>query len=553
MSNDESQMIWPESWCKELYSDAVVKISTSGKKLNQKQYLKSGKFPVIDQGQNEIGGYTDDSNLIIKKCDFPVIVFGDHTRAVKLVKQPFAAGADGVKVIEPKKFIIPTLLEYFTQYLALSIKDKGYARHFQWIEKEYIGIPPENEQHRIVAKIEELFSELDKGVESLKTAREQLKVYRQALLKHAFEGKLTEQWRAAQGCASVARGQESEATKENADDVHGSTSVAGAGSAGATKLESADELLARIQQEREVRYQQQLEDWKTAVKQWEAEGKEGKKTSKPSKYKALPSISEEELALLPSIPKSWTYHRLVEIASIGSGISVSKSRKLLNPIEVPYLRVANVQRGQLELNEIKTMLIEKNKLNELALKKWDVLFNEGGDRDKLGRGWIWEEQVSPCITQNHVFRATTYLGGEEHAKFISHWGNVFGRNYFEKGGKQTTNLASINKTVLSMFPVPLPPMEEQIEIITQLEASITLIDEFEKEIQSALSKSEALRQSILKKAFSGKLVQQDPNDEPASILLERIKAEKAEAAARLKLTKVAKKPKTKTTTVKESR
>ncbi len=108
-----------------------------------------------------------------------------------------------------------------------------------------IPIAPINEQHRIVEKIEELFSELDKGIESLKTARKQLKVYRQALLKHAFEGKLTEQWR-----------------KDNADDVQGSTSVA---SAGATKPETAGQLLSRIQQERETRYQQQLEEWNKAV------------------------------------------------------------------------------------------------------------------------------------------------------------------------------------------------------------------------------------------------------------------------------------------------
>ena len=105
-----------------------------------------------------------------------------------------------------------------------------------------LPVPPLNEQHRIVAKIEALFSELDKGIESLKTAQKQLKVYRQAVLKHAFEGKLTAQWR-----------------EENKD-----------------KLEPADQLLARIQKEREARYQQQLADWKAAVKAWEAKGKEGR-------------------------------------------------------------------------------------------------------------------------------------------------------------------------------------------------------------------------------------------------------------------------------------
>src|SRR5690606_11599897 len=137
-------------------------------------------------------------------------------------------------------------------------------------------LAPINEQKRIVAKIEELFSELDNGIAALKTAREQLKIYRQAILKHAFEGKLTEQWR-----------------KDNAD-----------------KLETPQQLLTRIQTERESRYQQQLNDWKQAVKDWEAKGKEGKKPSKPKKLAALKNISKSELSELTPLPVGWSYVRL---------------------------------------------------------------------------------------------------------------------------------------------------------------------------------------------------------------------------------------------------
>ncbi|PFG53391.1 type I restriction enzyme S subunit [Marinobacter sp. LV10R520-4] len=364
----------------------------------------------------------------------------------------------------------------------------------QGILKDWpLSLPPLNEQHRIVAKIETLFSELDKGIESLKTAREQLKVYHQALLKHAFEGKLTAQWR-----------------EQNRD-----------------KLETPEQLLARIKQERQARYQQQLKDWQVAVKVWEKNGKEGKKPGKPSQHKELPPITEDEIALLPVLPSSWGYARLAEISKIGSGMSVSKDRKLSDPVDVAYLRVANVQRGELVLEEIKRMPIEKQALPELALEKWDILFNEGGDRDKLGRGWIWEGQVEPCITQNHVFRSSPYFASEFHSKFISHWGNTFGKDYFEKGGKQTTNLASINKTVLSMFPVPLPSIEEQEMVIRALDDSMSLIGSLEAEVESSIAKCETLRQSILKKAFSGQLVPQDANDEPASALLARIHSERA--------------------------
>lgn len=364
-------------------------------------------------------------------------------------------------------------------------------------------LPPINEQKRIVDKIEELFTELDKGVESLKKAREQLKVYRQALLKQAFEGKLTEQWR-----------------KDNPD-----------------KLESPEQLLERIEQEREVSYQQKIESWKAAVEQWEFDGKEGKKPRKPFSFKALPQISTNELDILPLIPGSWAFLRLAEIAHIGSGMSVSNNRKLENPVKVPYLRVANVQRGCLVLDEIKTMPIEAAKLNDLLLQKWDILFNEGGDRDKLGRGWVWESQVKQCITQNHVFRATTYLGGEKHSKFISHWGNTYGQDYFETGGKQTTNLASINKTVLSMFPVPMPPLEEQRQIINILDEKMSNLDSYENDVEATIQMSEALRHSILQKAFSGKLVPQEPEEEPASVLLERIVKEKEKNKTTKKVSK----------------
>ncbi|WP_048690594.1 restriction endonuclease subunit S [Catenovulum maritimum] len=494
----------PVGWEIDDYANIVTTISTNGKKVNQKQYEVSGKYPVIDQGKEDCSGYCNDEEKVID-ANFPILVFGDHTRTVKSINNPFVAGADGVKVLQPSGAITPKLLFYFTQYLAISIKDKGYARHYQWVAKELIGIPPENEQIRIVEKIEELFSELDKGIECLKTAKAQLAVYRQALLKHAFEGKLTEEWRAS-----------------NAD-----------------KLESPEQLLIRIQQERESRYQRQLNDWKQEVEQWEADGKEGKKPTKPSKPKDLPAIEFSELELLPDIPKEWAYERLAHISFVGSGMSVSKSRKLEEPIDVSYLRVANVQRGQLILDEIKEMPVEKSKLKDLRLKKWDVLFNEGGDRDKLGRGWIWEDQVSPCITQNHVFRASTYIPTEYHAKFISHWGNTFGRDYFEKGGKQTTNLASINKTVLSMFPVPVPCFQEQKEIILKLDDCFSFIDKIEAELIESERKSEALRQSILKKAFSGQLVSQDPNDEPAIELLKKIAIEKAELAEKEKAEKAA--------------
>ena len=396
-------------------------------------------------------------------------------------------------IIDPKFLMHQLELPRLSQHLkdnARGTAQKGV--YLKTLGNTEIWLPPLAEQHRIVAKIEELFSELDKGVESLTTAQEQLKAYRQAVLKSAFEGKLTADWR-----------------EENPD-----------------KLETSEALLSRVRSERDVRYAEAVDEWQQALTEWRAQGEVGKKPQKPSQPAEMEPVSSVEVIDLPKLPLPWIYVRLSTIAQIGSGMSVSKDRELVDPVEVPYLRVANVQRGRLDLSQVTSMKIERTQLSALALKMWDVLFNEGGDRDKLGRGWIWEQQLAPCITQNHVFRASPYMLFEAHAKFISYWGNTYGQKYFDTEGKQTTNLASINRSVLSAFPVPFIPVQEQVEIVRLLESKLSLAETLEGEISAALHRLEVLRKVILKEAFSGRLVAQDPNDEPASVLLERIRAER---------------------------
>ena len=190
--------------------------------------------------------------------------------------------------------------------------------------------------------------------------------------------------------------------------------------------------------------------------------------------------------------------------------------------EVPYLRVANVQRGYLDLSEIKTIRIPSDKLETLLLETGDILFNEGGDIDKLGRGWVWEGQIARCSFQNHVFRARLYDQNQQ-PKYISWWGNYRGLDYFLSAGKQTTNLASINKTMLSKLSISLPPYAEQHEIVRRVEALFAYADHLDARYRTARAQVVGLASAILAKAFRGELVPQDPNDEPASVLLERIR------------------------------
>ena len=195
-------------------------------------------------------------------------------------------------------------------------------------------------------------------------------------------------------------------------------------------------------------------------------------------------------------------------------------------VEYPYLRVANVQRGFLDLSVVTTIRADRHKAEKLVLLHGDILFNEGGDRDKLGRGWVWEGQIESCIHQNHVFRARLTNGGFD-PYFISMHANTWGQRWFETHGKQTTNLASINLATLKTFPVPAPSINEQRAVVAELQSIMSRENRLRTDINQAMRHSKTLRRAILSRAFSGELVPQDPNDEAASVLLERIAASRS--------------------------
>lgn len=247
-----------------------------------------------------------------------------------------------------------------------------------------------DEQQRIVSCIEELFSELDKGVETLQTIKEQLAVYRQAVLTSLY-----------------------------------------------------------------------------------------------------PEMTSENTVQLDSI------------AEITGGITKGRKLDRSETIQLPYLRVANVQNGYLDLNEIKTIELKHSEREKYLLKYGDVLYTEGGDRDKLGRGTIWKNEIKECVHQNHVFKARI---DKKHAlpQYVSYWSmSIPARNYFYVKGKQSVNLASINKTILSALPLPLPSLDTQKKIVTEIEDRFSVCDSIEQTVDTVLVQAEAMRQSILKKAFEG--------------------------------------------------
>ena len=172
---------------------------------------------------------------------------------------------------------------------------------------------------------------------------------------------------------------------------------------------------------------------------------------------------------------------------------------------MPYLRVANVQRGWLDLSEIKAIVVPIGRVAELLSEPGDVLFNEGGDRDKLGRGWVWEGQIDECIHQNHVFRARL-RHKEMQPRFYSWFGNSVGASYFDAHGKQTVNLALLNMSSLKSLPVPVPSPEEQAEIVRRVDELLTLVESVNIKIDAATRQVERTSQAVLSKAFRGELV-----------------------------------------------
>lgn len=487
----------PEHWLYTELETAFENLPLTGKKLAQKNYDPAGEIPVVDQGASEIGGYSNDQEKVINP-DRPVIIFGDHTKCLKYVTFPFIPGADGVKVLLPNQGVFPKFAFYACK--SLRLPDRGYSRHYSFLKKCDFPLPPFNEQKRIVAKIEELFSELDNGIAALKTAREQLKVYRQAVLKHAFEGKLTVQWR-----------------KENAD-----------------KLESPEQLLARIQQEREARYQRQLEDWKDAVKAWEANGKEGKKPGKPSQLPNAQFLSIEEKDQLADLPEGWAWLKVGHLCDVvrgGSPRPAGDSR--FYDGDIPFLKVADLTRIEgLYVNNF-TYTIKPAGLQKTRSVSPDTLLisNSGAT---LG--------VPRICTINATFNdgIAAFLGLDS-SELIYHYYFWSSKTSELRAINQGAAQPNLNTDLIKDVAFPVCHPDEMSVVAKSIESMLSVCDKFTSHLNAEISRAETLRQSILKKAFSGQLVPQDPNDEPASELLARIQAEKAAQKA---AQKASAKPKT---------
>ena len=416
-----------------------------------------------------------------------------------------------------KKYIVKLFLYYLLFSLKSRIEKDAYGGaqpniSSTKIEAISFQLPPLLVQKAIVAKLESLLTNLDQGIVSLEKAAAQLKIYRQAVLKKAFEGELTKAWRAQQ-----------------------------------TDLPSAEELLAQIKEERQKHYEQQVKDWEQAVVDWEAEGKVGRKPSKPKKLKELLPISKEEIKELGDLPVIWTVCFSEAISEfITKGTTPNKKDLSEKVGDVPFIKVYNLTfNGTLDFS-INPTFVSKEVHNKFLKRSIiypnDILMNIVGP--PMGKVSIVpashkEWNINQAIVRFRPFNLIT-------TKYLSYFlMNSYTIHRLTKKSKATAGQFNLTLEICRSVVLPICSKREQIQIVQEIESRLSVCDNLAETIKTNLQKAKALRQSILKKAFEGRLLtdvelaacRAAPDYEPAAVLLERIKKEKAERAALAKAAK----------------
>ena len=400
-------------------------------------------------------------------------------------------GSTEFHVLRPTSAIHPYLLFYFllqeSYRREARARMKGAAGQLrvppEFIQETLFYLTPLSEQHRIVEEIERRFSQLDAGVAALERAKANLKNYRASVLRAACEGQLvpTE--------AELARTEERE-------------------------YEPADQLLTRILKERRTKWEADQ------LAKMEAQGKAPKDDKWKAKYKEPAGPDTRELS---ELPEGWVWATLPQLGELGRGKSKHRPRNdpRLFGGSYPFIQTADVRHSR------------------GLIRNHNQTYNEFG----LAQSRLWPAETL-CITIAANIAETGILTypacfPDSVVGFLSDSDLVvvqfierFLRTAQEKLERfaPATAQKNINLEILSGVAIPLPPLPEQHRIVAEFEDRLSILDRLEATITASLKRAERLRQAILKQAFEGELVPQDPNDEPASVLLERIREERARKA-----------------------
>ena len=461
----------PDSWVWTKYDVLFSDISKNDKKIEEKYYLENGEIAIVSQGKDEIAGYSNILDIKPYKEELPLIIFGDHTLNVKYIDFPFFIGADGVKVLKTTNIIIPKLLFYLLNNLkTFSLINTGYRRHYPILKKLFFPLPPLNEQKRIVEKLDFLFDKIKKAKEIIEEIKIDIENRKISILDRAYKGILSSKWR-----------------NEN-------------------KTSDVKELLKTINDEK--------------IKKWEEEclqaEKEGKK--KPKK----PTITEIEDMIVPvdeqpyKLPDNWVWVRLGDIIdNIKYGYTASSQENG----EVKLLRITDIQNDEVNWNTVPYCKISEEEFETYQLKVRDILIARTGGT--IGKTFLIRE-----IPKNLKSVYASYLIKFYPNKNIS---EIYLKNYFStdlywkllKMKSRGTGQPNVNSPSLQALLVPLPPLEEQQEVVRILDEVLENENKV-KELLELEERIDVLEKSILNKTFKGELGTQNSSDEPAIKLLKEI-------------------------------
>ena len=345
-----------------------------------------------------------------------------------------------------------------------------------------VRVAPLAEQVRIVEKLDELLSDLDDGVAELKASQRKLAQYRQSLLKSAVEGALTANWRAAHG----------------------------------TPQETGAELLQRILTERRARWEQKqlakyAEKGKTPPKGWQA------------KY---PEPARADLTDLPSLPKGWVWATIDQLsASVRNGLSQKPEHE---PVGYPIQPNNAVSSMAVDLDEVRYLRISSEDAGPYLLKNGDLLATRyNGSVDLLGVVGVVRGLSCDTVHPDKLIRIQPVLD-----KHLADWIEIAAstgasRAHIVSRVRTTAGQTGISGDDLKRMPIPVPPLTEQLELAATIHAASGEVSSQQRAVERLLTLAYAQRKNLLKAAFRGQMVPQDPNDEPASELLTRIRAERA--------------------------
>lgn len=361
-----------------------------------------------------------------------------------------------------------------------------------------LPIPPSSEQGRIADKLDELFTDLDAGVAALERVKRNLERYRASVLKAAVEGRLTEDWRSRD-----------------------------------PDVEPASELLKRILVERRDHWEQD------ELAKYEAKGKKPS-TGWQAKYK---EPVEPDTAELPDLPEGWCWATMDQLIVRGPQNGLYKPKTAYG-LGIPIIRIDDFQSNwHRSRDDLLLVRVSSQEAKCYGLRLDDLVLNRVNSMSHLGKLLVVPNSLCPALFESNMMRMTlTTL-------VVRQWVGLYlrsdaGRERLIVRAKQAVNQASINQKDVALTPIPIPPTIEQGLIVPCVEARASDAGFVTHHIDLTLTRSLRLRQAILKRAFEGKLVPQDPNDEPASVLLERIAEQRARDA------KTAKKGKKKATSKK---